>query len=98
MRSAKAVVTENAAAAMRVQAHGAPARTITSLRRWSIANRELPGKLALREIHYCANGVPLPNQRYPISDLFTSTTLIIPVRITRGAGERQRQINVVQCS
>lgn len=98
MRSAKAVVTENAAAAMRVQAHGAPARTITSLRRWSIANRELPGKLALQKTYYCTDVLSLRNQRYPISDLFTSTTLIIPVRINRGAGERQRQINAVQCS
>lgn len=97
MRSAKAVVTENAAAAMRVQAH-APARTITSLRRWSIANRELPGKLALRDEYCCTDGLSLPNQRYPISDLFTSTTLIILVRMIRGAGERQRQINTVQCS
>ncbi|GKZ30403.1 hypothetical protein AbraIFM66950_009047 [Aspergillus brasiliensis] len=51
MRSAKAVVTENAAAAMRVQAHGAPARTITSLRRWSIVNRELPAVSHIRSIH-----------------------------------------------
>lgn len=98
MRSAKAVVTENAAAAMRVQAHGAPARTITSLRRWSIANRELPGKLALRETYYCTDAFSLRNQRYPIYGLFMSTTLIIHVRMIRGGGKRQRQVNAVQYS
>lgn len=57
MRSAKAVVAENAsrqesAAMSRGQANGpldqdlhrSPSRTITGLRRWSIINRSLPGE------------------------------------------------------
>ncbi|PWY69707.1 hypothetical protein BO70DRAFT_365632 [Aspergillus heteromorphus CBS 117.55] len=51
MRSAKAVVTENAAAAMRGQAHSSPSRTITSLRRWSCINRELPVVSQVKSIH-----------------------------------------------
>ncbi|PYH98259.1 hypothetical protein BO71DRAFT_395368 [Aspergillus ellipticus CBS 707.79] len=51
MKSAKAVLTENAAAAMRVQAHGSPSRTITSLRRWSCINRELPAISQVKSVH-----------------------------------------------
>ncbi|RAK95092.1 rRNA 2'-O-methyltransferase fibrillarin-like protein [Aspergillus ibericus CBS 121593] len=36
---------------MRVQAHGSVSRTITSLRRWSIINKELPVVSQVRSIH-----------------------------------------------
>lgn len=68
MRSAKAVVAENAsrqdpAAMSRGQANGAmaqdhhrsPSRTLTGLRRWSIINRSLPGescRSCLRDIQW----------------------------------------------
>ncbi|KAH8426850.1 rRNA 2'-O-methyltransferase fibrillarin-like protein [Aspergillus melleus] len=64
MRSAKAVVAENAsrqesAAMSRGQANGAlaqdlprsPSRTITGLRRWSIINRNLPAVPQVKAIH-----------------------------------------------
>ncbi|PYI07571.1 tat pathway signal sequence [Aspergillus sclerotiicarbonarius CBS 121057] len=36
---------------MRAQTHGSPSRTITSLRRWSIINKELPAVSQVRSIH-----------------------------------------------
>ncbi|PYI33644.1 hypothetical protein BP00DRAFT_391860 [Aspergillus indologenus CBS 114.80] len=52
MRSARSVVAENASKMRNhTQSASAPARTITSLRRWSITNKELPAVPQVRSIH-----------------------------------------------
>ncbi|PYH75638.1 hypothetical protein BO82DRAFT_387883 [Aspergillus uvarum CBS 121591] len=52
MRSARSVVAENASKMRNhAQSASAPARTITSLRRWSITNKELPAVPQVRSIH-----------------------------------------------
>lgn len=100
MRSAKAVVSEKLArivpAATMSTAQRKPAYTTTSLKRWSVATKALPGVLSVLPHFdhlgsYETNYIQSP-QLFLKSVLFMSMISIIPVSLVTFATDKELQI------